>query len=158
RHPSRLSVTLSLLLSVSLSRRRSWLLATGSWPVAPQLCRELLLRLFLRRGGDHFGQLGDVEVGFFQPPSSDVIALPMDPGGVERVFAADDLEKAGGLHEGLLPETGNLLQLFAVLERTFLAAEFIDAACREGVHAGDITQQRRAGRIHINANEIDARF
>ena len=52
----------------------------------------------------------------------------MDPGGIQRIFAARDLEEPGRLHERGVAEAGHLAKLLAAAEWAMLAAVFIDPA------------------------------
>src|SRR5438874_1011398 len=67
-------------------------------------------RRFLRAGAI-FAGLVDPAPSLAGTPLTIFEALGVNPGGVERIFAADDFQKAGGLHEGLVSEAGDLLQL-----------------------------------------------
>ena len=57
---------------------------------------------------------------------SDGITLRMDPGGIQRITTAADLEKAGCLHIGGLPKAGNLSQLLTIHEGPLRCSPFCD--------------------------------
>ena len=93
-----------------------------------------------------------------QHPRGNRIAFRMDPGGIQRIFAAGDLEEPGRLHERGIAEAGHLAKLLAAAEGTVLAAILIDPPGRELIEPGHVTQQRRAGRVHVDADVVHARL
>ena len=84
------------------------------------------------------------------------IAFRVDPGAVERIIAAADLEKARGLSKGRRPDSLDLFQLLAVGERAVLLAIIDDAPGGELVEPRDVPQQGNAGRVDVDTDEIDA--
>ena len=106
------------------------------------------------------------------PPATDAGSMPsfcqqllgrfvvfrMNPGGVERLIAADDFQEAGRLHERRVAEAAHFQQLLAVLERPVLLAMLVHAPGRELIHARNVSQQRRARAVELDADEADARL
>ncbi len=82
----------------------------------------------------------------------------MNPGRIERILAPDDFQKSCGLHKGLVSKASDFLQFVPILERAMFAAVFVNAAGGEGIHAGDVAQQGRAGTVHVHADEVHARL
>ena len=72
------------------------------------------------------------------------------------VFAVNDFEEAGGLGIGDGPDAVNFEQLLATDERAFFLAMFDDPPRGELIEAGDVPQERHAGGIQVDADEIDA--
>ena len=85
-----------------------------------------------------------------------LVALGMNPGGVQWLDPAGDLEKADRLHEGRFAEPRHLEQLPTGGERPVLGPPFVQVAGRGLVEAGDIPKQCRARRIHVDAHIVHA--
>ena len=88
----------------------------------------------------------------------DRVRLGMNSRHVERIFAAADAEKAGGLLEGLRTEAGHRRQLDARAKAAMLVAVLDDLVRSAFVDAGDVAKQRPRRGIQIDANPIDARL
>ena len=87
-----------------------------------------------------------------------LVAFGMDPGQIERIVAALDLEEAGRLGEAPVADAGHLHQLLAILEGAVALAERDQVAGHHAVQAGDVAQQRHAGGVEVDADVVDARF
>ena len=113
--------------------------------------------------GQDFGPFAaaDVFQAAFDPRQNAIghgVAFRMDPGRVQRLIAAGDLEETGRLHESRVAEAGHLFQLQAVFEGAVLQAMFVNPAGGQLVQARHITQQGRAGRVDVHAHVVHARF
>ena len=69
-----------------------------------------------------------------------------------------DLQEAGRLHERRVAEAAHFQQLLAALERAVLLAMLVHAPGGELVHARNVPQQRRAGGVQVDADEVHARL
>ena len=87
-----------------------------------------------------------------------VVTLRVNPRGVKPVVAVGDLQETGGLYECRFPNAGHFLQLLPIPKRTMLAPIIIQAARRELIQPGHVTQQRGTRRIDVHANIVNARF
>ena len=105
--------------------------AGDAWPARRQLLQQLLGR---------------------------VVVFGMNPGGVERVVAADDFQEAGRLHERRVAQPAHFQQLLAIAERPVLLAMLVHAPGGELVHARNVSQQRRARAVQLDADEAHARL
>src|SRR5581483_10784822 len=86
------------------------------------------------------------------------VALRVNPGGVERVGPAGDLQEPGRLGPPGLADSRHLLELFAFGERTAALAELDQLPGRVLVQSGDVPEQRHAGRVQVHADVVDARL
>ena len=82
----------------------------------------------------------------------------MDPGGVQGVFAAGNFQETRRLNESRLAQPGHVAQLLSRKERSVLAAVFAEPAGGKLIQAGDVSQQRRAGRVGVHTHVVHARF
>ena len=86
------------------------------------------------------------------------VILGMDPSRIERLFAADDLQEAGRLHERRVAQPAHFQQLLPAAERPVLLAMFVHPPGGELIHARNVTQQRRARAVELDADKADARL
>ena len=87
-----------------------------------------------------------------------LVTLGVDPGGVQRIVAADDFQESRRLNEGRFAESRHLLELVAAAERAMLLAVFVQSPCGQLVQPRDVAQQCRAGGIDVDSDEIHAGF
>ena len=92
----------------------------------------------------------------FEKPCHESVALGVDPGAVEGLFALMDLEEAGGLSISRRADALDLLQLLAAVEGAVLLAVFDDPAGGELVEPGDVSQQGNAGGVQVDTDKVHA--
>ena len=101
-------------------------------------------------------QVGDGAVQIARHPVDDRIAFGVDGGGVQGILPVADPEEAGGLHEGLHPEAGHLLERLARRERAVLVPPGDDLARQGRPEAGDVGEERGARRVQLDADGVHA--
>ena len=72
------------------------------------------------------------------------------------MLAVADLEKAGRLRECRRADSLDLRQLSRLVERAVLLAVIDDPPGGQLIEARDVPEQGNAGRIQVDADEIDA--
>ena len=80
----------------------------------------------------------------------------MNPGGVERLDAAGDLEEPDRLHERRFAKPRHLEQLPAGGKWPVLGPPFVQVAGRGLIEARHVAEQRRTRRVHVDAHIVDA--
>ena len=80
----------------------------------------------------------------------------MHGGRIERVLAVHDAQEARRLLERLGAEARHLLQGDARLEGAVLVAEGDDVGGKRLIEARHVRQQRRRGRVDVDADRVDA--
>ena len=96
----------------------------------------------------------EIELG--EEPDRCRVALGMDPGSIERIFAFGDLEKTGRLRVSRRTDSLDARKLVAVGKRTVLLAIFDDPPGCKLIEARDVSQQGDAGGVQIDADEVNA--
>ena len=91
-----------------------------------------------------------------QHPLSHRIAFRMNPGGIERIAAATDLEKAGSLHVGRLAEARHIQQLLPVGKGPLGSPPLQDAAGDRLIEPRNIAEQRGARCVDVDTDVVDA--
>src|SRR4051812_36527495 len=82
----------------------------------------------------------------------------MNPSRIESLFAADDLQETGRLYEGRVAKPIHLQKLLSAAERPVLLPMFVHPTRGKLIHARDVSQQRRARAIEVDADKADARL
>ena len=82
----------------------------------------------------------------------------MHAGAVERIVAVDHPQKARALLEGLGAEARHFLQRGAAAQRPLGVAKGDDIGGQQFADAGNAGEQRRRGRVDIDADRVDAIF
>ena len=80
----------------------------------------------------------------------------MDTRGIERVVAVRNAQEAGALLERLRSQPRHLLERLAGAERTMGVAVQDDILRQTRSNSRDARQQRRGGRVGVDADRIDA--
>ena len=86
----------------------------------------------------------------------DLVALRMDPRGVEGVAAAGDLEEPGCLDVGRLTESRHLEELRPAGEGAVLRPPFLKALGHRLVEPRDVAKERGAGGVGVDADVVHA--
>ena len=84
------------------------------------------------------------------------VALGVDPGPVEGVLPFADLEESGGLRVGRRANPFDLHQLRPAGVRPLLGPTLDNPPRRELVQARDVPQERDAGGVEVDADEVHA--
>ena len=85
-----------------------------------------------------------------------LVAFRVNPGAVERIGAVKQLQEAGRLRESGRADAFHLHQLLATGEGSLVLAVFDDPPGRELIQTRNMPQERDAGGIQIDADEVDA--
>ena len=124
--------------------------SSASWPTPSSAASACAIergdKLANAAGTRAAGDRGRIDAEFLEQLLRRFVVFGVNPGGVERLIAADDFQEAGRLHERGVAEAAHFQELLAALERAVLLAVLVHAAGRELIHARNVPQAAACSR------------